>query len=467
MENKKLRKARNEYNTMVFISFLVIIVSFYFLLPHLLNFPKYFDNISFQRETIKIPLFIIFTIIGLIVFVFEKIIDKLSMKEIDDFINKGNPEKDKKFVINVRDECMNYPYKFMIIQLFVMIIILILTTGFLLFFGKMKIANFDKLSISFIRIAFLAVAIWLIISVFKYYFLQNYLNIVLKESYVNNRFYKKNNKIVSNSISVIMQILPLVIAIFIIFIGFSYSNTINVSSKAISTYYRAYLSDLEYDKTNVDVNELLRQMRINVPLWEDGNLRFVIDNNGNVTTDGHEDLSDFMLKYMNKYFYYYTDEEGVDGINLTQEDNIIYESYGIDEHAYVRCIKDNIGRKYYVGVKYFSGNIEAFKFLVYISIALLAVYTVILTYWARSNSRNIKNLEKGMQEILSDKDILKKNFMPILSNDEIGNVAYFYNKIQDKLLIQRDIMFKQEQLSVLGELARTEWLMILIHRYLQ
>ena len=37
--------------------------------------------------------------------------------------------------------------------------------------------------------------------------------------------------------------------------------------------------------------------------------------------------------------------------------------------------------------------------------------------------------------------------MPILSSDELGNVSYYYNKIQEKLVIQRDIMFKQESLG--------------------
>ena len=461
MEGKKnLKKARREYNYMFFVSFLVIMVSFYFLLPKLLNFPKYFDNIAFQIETIKIPLFVYFLVFGAIIFIVQKILDKILMKKIDKFINFGNPEKDKKFIIDVRDNCMNYPYKFMIIQLLIIIALTVIAVAYFITFGRLNISNFDKLSISFIRLGLLIIAILLIISVFKYYFLQKYLNIVLKESYENNRFYKKNTRTISNSASVVIQILPMIVAIFIIFIGFSYSNTIDVSSKAISTYYRAYMRELNIDKESINKDELLRQMRIEVPLWDDSNVLFAIDYDGNIVTGTNEDISDFMIKYKDKYFYYYTDENGKDGVDLTKEDNVIYESYGIDEHAYIRCIHDNVGRSYYIGVKYFAGNIEAFKFLVYISVIMLVIYTVILMYWAKSNSTNIKNLEKNMEDILSEKDILKKNFMPILSNDEIGNISYYYNKIQDKILIQRDIMFKQEQLSVLGELARTEWLMI-------
>ena len=114
-----------------------------------------------------------------------------------------------------------------------------------------------------------------------------------------------------------------------------------------------------------------------------------------------------------------------------------------DRNVAFGVVKDEYGRSYFIGVKYFAGNVETFKFLTFISVIMLIIYTVLLMYWARNNSMNMKNVEKNMKDILSDKDILQKNFMPILSNDEIGNISYYYNKIQDKLLTQRDIMFKE------------------------
>ncbi len=453
MKNNKLTKARREYNVMFLLSTLIITIVFYFLLPKLLNFPKYFDHIDFQIETIKIPLFIYFILAFGIVSVAEMIIDKIFMKRIDKWINYGNPQRDKKFIVDIRDDCMIYPYKFMIIQFAIICSVVLISIVYFITFGKSSIQGFSKISNFLVRLSLLIIAAWLILSVFKYYFLQKYLNIILKESYENNHFYKKNKVTVSNSISLLIQIVPTIIAIFIIFINFSYSNTVNVYSKSISTYYKAYMNDLEFNKEDLQLYNMLRTMKLNVPLWESDNVLFVIDYDGNVMTSSNEDLTDFMLNYKDKYFYYYTDENGRDGIDLTQTDNVIYESYGIDEHAYIKCIKDKFGRAYYIGAKYFAGNLDSFYFLIRISIIMFVVYEIILLYWSKSSSSKFQSVEKNMLSILSDKDILKKNFMPILSNDEIGNVSYYYNKIQDKLLIQRDIMFKQEQLSVLGELA--------------
>ena len=455
MENKNLKSVRKEYNLKFFLSVVVVFAIFYFLLPKLLNFPKYFDDISFQIETIKIPLVFYFVLAGVIFYILQLIIDKILMKRINKFINFGNPERDKKFIIDVRDDCMNYPYKFMVIHILFIVVLSALLVGFFILFGRLSIKNFDKMYISLIRLGLILISVLLILIICKYYFFQKYLNTVLKESYENYRFYKKNNLTISNSLSIVMQILLMSISIFIIFINFSYSNTVDVYSKSISTYYRAYMEEIEYDKENINIDEILSNMRLNIPLWDTNNTLFLIDGEGKIHTldSKNDNLSDFMMKYKDKYFFYYTDENGKTGIDLTKTDNVIYESYGIDEHAYLRLIKDEFGRSYYIGVKYFAGNLDAFKFLAFTSLIILLIYTVVLIYWARNNSMNIKNVEKKMKDILSDKDILKKNFMPVLSNDEIGNISYYYNKIQDKLLIQRDIMFKQEQLSVLGELA--------------
>ena len=220
MKNKRLKSAKSEYNLKLFLSILVIITVFYFLLPQLLNFPKYFDNISFQIETIKIPLIVYFILIGLIFYAIEVFIDKILMKRIDKFVTLEEPEKDKKFIINVREDCMNYPYRFMVVQLLFIIVLSVLAVGFFLAFGRLYIQDFDKRIISIIRLGLLIIAALLLICVAKYYFLKQYLNTVLKESYENNHFYKKNDITISNSTSVVLQLLLMMVAIFIIFVDF-------------------------------------------------------------------------------------------------------------------------------------------------------------------------------------------------------------------------------------------------------
>ena len=84
---------------------------------------------------------------------------------------------------------------------------------------------------------------------------------------------------------------------------------------------------------------------------------------------------------------------------------------------------------------------------------MFIAYAIIVYIWAKNNSLNAKRIADNMEQILQKEDLSKENYLPILSNDEFGDVAYNYNHIQMKMARQQDIMLKQEQLSVLGEMA--------------
>ena len=454
MEKKKMQTAKRNLNITIFCFHIIIFSALYLIFPKLLNFPKHFDLIGFQTKTIGIPLIVYFIVAGILVYIFEIIILNSLQKNINKLIiTKEEKTKDyKKLVVKAREDCMNMSYKFMMIQFIFLLIVLILSAVFMLGFGKFVMANFNKLEISLIRIIMIFAAFWLMLSVFEYFFLQNYANTVIKESYNNNLYYIKPNKSISNMSSVLIQIIPILITIFVILICFSYSNTVDVTSKAISTYYKVYFDNIEFDEDDMSSHTIMNSLKNNVQLMNNEDVLFVINEDKVVTSTG-EEISKFMMTYKDEYFDFHTDENGKEVIDLKKDSNVIYESYGIDEHAFIKCIKDPYGRKIYIGVKYFAGNVESFKFLTIISIIMFGVYTIILMYWAKNNSNNIKKVEENMKGILSEKDIMKKNFMPILSNDEVGSISYYYNKIQDKIIVQNDIMFKQEQLSVLGELA--------------
>jgi len=339
-------------------------------------------------------------------------------------------------------------------QFIILAVFIVLAIIFFMGIGKLVIPNFVKMRVALIRIAMIISAFWLLLSVFEYFFLQNYVNTVIKESYTGNLYYKRPDKNASQMIAVLIQIIPILVTIFVISICFSYSNTVDVTSKASSSYYQVYFDNIEFNKDDLkDSFSIMKTLKENVTLMNKDDTLFVIDSDNKVTTATNEEISKFMLTYKDEYFFFYRDDNGKDGIDLTKDSNVIYESYGIDEHAFIKRIQDDYGRNVFIGAKYSAGNTDSFKFLSIISIVMFAIYAVILTYWAKNNSDNIRKVEENMKQILSEKDIMKKNFMPILSNDEVGNISYYYNKIQDKIIVQNDIMFKQEQLSVLGELA--------------
>jgi len=151
-------------------------------------------------------------------------------------------------------------------------------------------------------------------------------------------------------------------------------------------------------------------------------------------------LTDFALQYKN---YFYSDfTEGM-----------IYEGFGSDEQIYAKNIIDNNGESWLVGFKFSIVDKELLFYYFAIIISLVLVYSVILRIWAKNMSNNIRRVSNNLKQILDTNTLDKASILPILSNDEIGDLSYYYNKIQDKLISQQDIISIQSKFSAIGEVA--------------
>ena len=452
MDKNLLKYKRQVFNMKIFATHFIVFLGFYLILDKILNLPEYFKKSIFQRELLPIPIFVYFGVACFAVFIIEYMIQNSLMKKINRFINGNYKKEDKRFIAELRRECMKAPYKFISFQIILCLVLFVVSIVLNLFVFRLFIADFNKLSISIVRVELIISAAWLLLTVFEYNLMQSYANNILFISYKNNKFFMKNDKTVSNSNWILIQIIPIILTIFIIFANFSYTNTVDSYSKAVSSYYDIYMNSLNYED-ELQPQKVLDDAIKNIPTWASDNSYFVIDWDGNVIEQKKGTVTDFMKKYMDKFYYYSVDANGKSYVDMQKESSRIFSSFGIDEHAFVKLMKDNYGRRMFLGVKYDASDADSFKTLIYSSVVMMAIYSVIVVYWSRSNVQNMKKIEKAMSEILLEKDILKKNFMPILSNDELGNISYYYNKIQEKLVMQTDIMLKQEQLSALGELA--------------
>lgn len=55
-------------------------------------------------------------------------------------------------------------------------------------------------------------------------------------------------------------------------------------------------------------------------------------------------------------------------------------------------------------------------------------------------SNNTKRISNALKDILNSNNINENNIIPIMSNDELGDLAYYYNKIEKKLIDQQKII---------------------------
>ena len=48
-------------------------------------------------------------------------------------------------------------------------------------------------------------------------------------------------------------------------------------------------------------------------------------------------------------------------------------------------------------------------------------------------SKNSNKISEKLKKILNTNALDKENILPVMSNDELGDLSYYYNKIQEKL----------------------------------
>lgn len=459
-KNKTNRKngisniSKNRLNLSIILLDILAFIFIYFLTPKLLNLPTFSMNTTFQKDVIGLSFLQIYIMAFFVVLFIQLITLKALSKNINIYLEQyfHRKEIDYDIILKVRNDCLNVPYKFLAIQWGIAIFIGFFTVMFCMVFGKSFIGNFDKILFSLLRFGTIILAFWLLLTVAILVITQNYMQKVLKFTYRQTKKFEKIGFRIDNTNSLMLQLLPLIFSLLILFAVLAYVKTIQVKSESLANYYKLYMDSINFKDGEINKDTLLGKLNT-IPILQNTDAGFVIDPNDNsYTTNYNTSISDFTLKYRN-YFFGRKEQNEDTIVDFTEIDGMLYESYGIDEQLYCKRIYDNNGLPWYIGYKFSVADENSMRFYITCICAMFLAYTIIIYIWAKSNSANAKRIADNMDEILKKEDLSKENYLPILSNDELGDVSYNYNHIQMKLARQQDIMLKQEQLSVLGEMA--------------
>lgn len=446
--------SKTRLNLSIVLLDILVFIFIYFLTPKLLNLPTFSMNTTFQKDVIGLSFFQIYIMAFCVVLFIQLTTLKVLSRNINIYLEQyfHRKEIDYNIILKVRNDCLNVPYKFLAIQWGVAIVIGFLTIMFCIVFGKSFIGNFDRILFSLIRFGTIILAFWLLLTVAILVITQNYMQKILKFTYRQTKKFEKIGYRIDNTNSLMLQLLPLVFSLLILFAVLAYVKTIQVKSESLENYYKLYMDSINFKEGEINKDTLLGKLNT-IPILQNTDAGFVIDPNDNsYTTNYNTSISDFTLKYRN-YFFGRKEQNEDTIVDFTEIDGMLYESYGIDEQLYCKRIYDNNGLPWYIGYKFSVADENSMRFYITCICAMFLAYTIIIYIWAKSNSANAKRIADNMDEILKKEDLSKENYLPILSNDELGDVSYNYNHIQMKLARQQDIMLKQEQLSVLGEMA--------------
>lgn len=423
------------YTLIIFVNLILIFVT-YKVMPIIQNYPPNSENITFQKSVEKlshVEQYIMIFVVGTAIHIFT--LNK-SLKNIYRFLNKYyNKEKIPYDEIKkTRKDCITVPYKFYLLQI-IIVLVLGMSLTFLLISDGLAILKFFLMLL----------AITTLIEIIQFTFIQRELKNVMIKTYRSESKYEKNLGLrLSFSTNLILQIIPFIGVSIIIISLIGYAKATEEFAKTNANYYEAHLENRDFN--NVNLNGIKENLK-SIPLksQEDYYFIYIPDISFEYTSKPEAQISDFFKKYLDFYF------EG--------NSDIIYEFYGTEQQAYTLKLKDNTGMNWYIGFEYNTTDHTLMAYYISIIVGALIIYTIFIYILAKNISNNIVNVSNSLEEILKGKNKNKEK-IAIVSNDEIGDLSYYYNKIAElteehekELKDNEYIMQRQAQFAILGEFA--------------
>ena len=436
MKTTEVKKMKLRLYTLIIFVNLILIFVTYKVMPIIQNYPPNSENIAFQKSVEKlshVEQYIMIFVVGTAIHIFT--LNK-SLKNIYRFLNKYHNKEKISYdeIKETRKDCITVPYKFYLLQI-IIVLVLGMSLTFLLISDGLAILKFFLMLL----------AITTLIEIIQFTFIQRELKNVMIKTYRSESKYEKNLGLRLNfSTNLILQIIPFIGVSIIIISLIGYAKATEEFAKTNASYYEAYLENRNFN--NVNLNEIKENLK-SIPLKSKDDYYFIYipDISYEYTSKPEVKISDFFKKYLDFYF------EG--------SSDIIYEFYGTEQQAYTLKLKDNTGINWYIGFEYNTTDHTLMAYYITIIIGALMIYTIFIYILAKNISNNIVNVSNSLEEILKGKNKNKEK-IAIVSNDEIGDLSYYYNKIAElteehekELKDNEYIMQRQAQFAILGEFA--------------
>ena len=436
MNTKEVSRMKLRLYILIILVNLILIFVTYKIMPIIQNYPPNSENIAFQKSVEKlshVEQYIMIFVVGTAIHIFT--LNK-SLKNIYRFLNKYHNKEKVSYdeIKETRKDCITVPYKFYLLQI-IIVLVLGMSLTFLLISDGLAILKFFLMLL----------AITTLIEIIQFTFIQRELKNVMIKTYNTESKYEKNLGLRLNfSTNLILQIIPFIGVSIIIISLIGYAKATEKFAETNANYYEAYLENRDFN--NVNINEIKENLK-SIPLKSQNDYYFIYipDISYEYTSKPEAKISDFFKKYLDFYF------EG--------NSDIIYEFYGTEQQAYTLRLKDNTGMSWYIGFEYNTTDQPLMAYYITIIIGALLIYTIFIYILAKNISNNIVNVSNSLEKILKGKNKNKEK-IAIFSNDEIGDLSYYYNKIAElteehekELKDNEYIMQRQAQFAILGEFA--------------
>lgn len=400
------------------------------LLPVLLNYAPSSINTDFDIKMSYISYTQQFLIIGILVLSLIFFSTKLLLKDIDKwYMQKDSSNIDDSMILKVRKKCFNLPYIIFIFE----ILIPTLAISFIIFFtGSHHV-------IMIVKVLILVISFVLLLAVFTYIFSKDLYNNILAKTY------KENINIglrLNLKYKIAIQIIPLFVTILLITSFIGYSRSIKEKEDIFFNIYHDKLLDTFSSETTYSIDEI-KELLNNISTYNTSHSKFLILDDSVITLSG-EEPSEYIIEYTKDLSYLY--------------DGRTYDSYGVDTQGATILVNTYNG-PCYICITYNISSMETIYFLLFSFVFLLFIIILTLTLFSNSLSKDIKNVSFGLNRICEHNDINADQKLPVISNDEIGDLVIAFNKVQDlnnmqvtKIKDSQETLMEKERLASLGQL---------------
>lgn len=426
MKNLKLRI----YSKLLLLE-VAVIVLMRFLIPVLSNYPPYSEAIDFQLKIEVLTHDQQYILLGIFALLLQTFFIKIFFSDIFKYIKKDPKDVTIKETEQVRLQCYKIPKKLFFVQTVLLGIVLCML------FSMVQISII--LCIKFLLIYFSFFTASCVISMVL---IRSDLNAIIESTYTINKnvtSFGKKTKFYKN---LLLNLIPFFIFIMITISLLGYSKVTEQNGENGYYYYKQAMNDIDFDNETL---ETISTKLDNIPLRNSSDYYFIIGSNEKKFSSNSGNATNFFIEYANEF--------------LDQTDGRVYEYYGVEEQGYAKRITLQDSSSVLIGFKYTTTNVEIMTYFVGISIAAIIVYIIILLIWTKNISKNISEISNRLTEISKKDNVINESPLPLLSNDELGDLTIAFNKIQHltqeyitQIKDTQESLMESERLSSLGQL---------------
>ncbi len=406
------------------------ILAVYFLLPTLLNYPPESINTAFDIHMSGIPFVAQLSLIFIFIAIVISILIKVLFKPIDLWYKDPNPNKYNNFkkVSAIRKKCFSLPYLIFFCEIIVPIIgiVLVLTlTG-------------SHQPIMIFKILLLIFSFLLFFASISYTSSQRLYSQILKDTY--SKKYTIGFR-VSLKNKILLQILPIsVMGVFLTSL-IAYTQVIKGKEDSLYEAYKLSLNDNFSTTTEYNSDELIQYFS-DFTLMDISHSKFIISPDNSYLTVKGFDPTGFMLEYTYEF--------------ATESMGRTYDGYGVDTQGnYIKVHTDK--GIYTLVVSYSVYSSETLLFLLIDFLFIILLTTLFLDIFATSLAKNIGTVTDSLENIANTSTGMTQ--LPIISNDEIGDLSAAYNKVQEmsednlkQIKDNQNLLIERERLASLGQM---------------